>query len=163
MKISIGKYPKKDGEQKKSIRIDPWDTWSMDRTLADIIHPMLKQLRKTQHGAPMTDDEDVPEHLRSTAAKPKENDWDVDEFHFKRWDWIMKEMIWTFGEHAKDRDPNFWIKKPKYKRVPVEGKDWSELVSVDPGVYDEAKAKAYWERKKNGFRLFGKYYQNLWD
>jgi hypothetical protein len=163
MKISIGKYPKKDGEQKKSIRIDPWDTWSMDHTLADIIHPMLKQLRKTQHGAPMTDDEDAPEHLRSTAAKPKENDWDVDSNHFKRWDWIMKEMIWTFGEHAKDRDPNFWIKKPKYKRVPVEGKDWEELVNTDPGIYDEAKAKAYWERKKNGFRLFGKYYQNLWD
>jgi hypothetical protein len=162
MKISIGKYPK-NGKQKKSIRIDPWDTWSMDHTLADIIHPMLKQLRKTNHGAPCTDDEDVPEHLRSTAAKPKENDWDVDEFHFKRWDWIMKEMIWTFGEHAKDREPNFWIKKPKYKRVPVEGKDWEELVTVDNGEFDDDKAKAYWERKKNGFRLFGKYYQNLWD
>lgn len=162
MKISIGKYPKK-GEQKKSIRIDPWDTWSMDHTLADIIHPMLKQLRKTQHGAPCTDDEDVPEHLRSTAAKPKENDWDIDEFHFKRWDWIMKEMIWTFGEHAKDREPNFWIKRPKYKRVPKEGQDWSELVTVDAGVFDEEKAKAYWARKKNGFRLFGKYYCNLWD
>ncbi len=117
MKISIGKYPKKDGEQKKSIRIDPWDTWSMDHTLADIILPMLKQLRKTQHGAPCTDDEDVPEHLRSTNAKPKKNSWDVDEFHFKRWDWIMKEMIWTFNEHAKDREPNFWIKKPKHKYV----------------------------------------------
>ncbi|MGA0857839.1 MAG: hypothetical protein ACO3P3_06720, partial [Candidatus Nanopelagicales bacterium] len=121
MKISIGKYPKKDGKQKKSIRIDPWDTWSMDHTLADIILPMLKQLRKTQHGAPCTDDEDAPEHLRSTAAKPKKNVWDVDEFHFKRWDWIMKEMIWAFGEHAKDREPNFWIKKPKNKWVDVEG------------------------------------------
>ena len=162
MKISIGKYPK-NGKQKKSIRIDPWDTWSMDHTLSDIILPMLKQLRKTQQGAPMTDDEDVPEHLRSTAAKPKKNDWDTDEFHFKRWDWIMKEMIWTFNEHSKDRDPNFWIKKPKYKWVEKEGTDHSEMVTVKEGVFDEAKAKAYWERKKNGFRLFGKYYQNLWD
>ena len=162
MKISIGKYPKK-GEQKKSIRIDPWDTWSMDHTLADIILPMLKQLRKTQHGAPMTDDEDVPEHLRSTNAKPKENDWDTDEFHFKRWDWIMKEMIWAFNEHAKDRDPNFCLVKPKYKRVKKEGEDWCELVTVREGVYDMVKMKAYHERKKNAFRLFGKYYQNLWD
>jgi len=162
MRILIGKYPDfENGE--RFIRIDPWDTWSMDHTLADIILPMLRQLRKTQHGAPMTDDEDVPEHLRSTAAKPKKNDWDIDEFHFKRWDWIMKEMIWTFGEHSKDREPNFWIKKPKHKRVSVEGKDWQELVNTDPGVYDDEKAKAYWERKKNGFRLFGKYYQNLWD
>jgi hypothetical protein len=162
MKVVIGKYPK-NGNQKKSIRIDPWDTWSMDSTLADIILPMLKQLRKTQHGAPCTDDEDAPEHLRSTAAKPKKNDWDIDEFHFKRWDWIMKEMIWTFNEHAKDRDPDFWIKKPKYKWVEKEGTDHSEMVIVKEGVFDEAKAKAYWERKKNGFRLFGKYYMNLWD
>ncbi len=48
MKVSIGKYPKK-GEQKISVRIDPWDTWSMDRTLALIVHPMLKQLHKTNH------------------------------------------------------------------------------------------------------------------
>jgi hypothetical protein len=162
MKVIIGKYPK-NGNQKKSIRIDPWDTWSMDHTLADLIHPMLKQLRKTQHGAPCTDDEDAPEHLRSTAAKPKKNDWDTDEFHFKRWDWIMKEMIWAFNEHAKDREPNFWIKKPKYKWVEKEGTDHSEMVIVKEGVFDEAKAKAYWERKKNGFRLFGKYYMNLWD
>ena len=162
MKVVIGKYPK-NGNQKKSIRIDPWDTWSMDSTLADIILPMLKQLRKTQHGAPCTDDEDAPEHLRSTAAKPKKNDWDIDEFHFKRWDWIMKEMIWTFNEHAKDRDPDFWIKKPKYKWVEKEGTDHSEMVTVKEGVFDEAKAKAYWKRKKNGFRLFGKYYMNLWD
>jgi hypothetical protein len=162
MKISIGKYPNK-GKQKKSIKIDPWDTWNMDHTLADIIHPMLKQLRKTAHGAPCTDDEDVPEHLRSTAAKPKKNDWDTDEFHFKRWDWIMKEMIWAFGEHSKDREPNFWIKRPKYKWVKVEGSDHSEMVTVTNGEYDDEKYKSYYDRKKNGFRLFGKYYCNLWD
>ena len=58
MKISIGKYPKK-GDQKKSIKIDPWDTWNMAHTLADIIYPMLKQLRKTNMGAPYTDDDDA--------------------------------------------------------------------------------------------------------
>ena len=162
MKVSIGKYPKK-GEQKISVKIDPWDTWSMDRNLALIIHPMLKQLFKSKQGAPYTDDEDVPEHLRSTNAKPKEEDYDVDEFHFKRWDWIMKEMIWAFGELAKDRDPNFWIKKPKHAYKKVEGKDWTELVTIDPGKYDDVKAKAYCNRKKNAFRLFGKYYENLWD
>ncbi len=162
MKISIGKYPKK-GEQKVSIRIDPWDTWSMDRTLALIVHPMLKQLKKTTHGAPCTDDDDVPEHLRSTNAKPKKNDWDTDEFHFKRWDWIMKEMIWAFGELARDRDPNFCIKKGKYKWVQKEGEDWSEMVTLVEPVYDMEKMKAYHTRKKNAFRLFGKYYENLWD
>jgi len=73
----------------------------MDRTLALIVHPMLKQLNKSKHGAPFTDDEDVPENLRSTNAKPKKNEWDTDSNHFKRWDWIMKEMIWVFGELAR--------------------------------------------------------------
>ena len=162
MKISIGKYPKK-GEQKKSIRIDPWDTWDMAHTLADIVYPMLKQLKKTQQGAPYTHDEDVPEHLRSTNAKPKKNEWDPDSNHFKRWNWIMGEMIWAFGELAKDREPNFFIKQPKYKFVNVEDKDWTEMVTVKEGVYDHARAKAYQDRKNNAFRLFGKYYENLWD
>lgn len=162
MKVTIGKYPK-NGNQKVSVRIDPWDTWSMDHTLAHIILPMLKQLLKTNHGAPYTDDDDVPEELRSHNSKPKKNDWDIDSNHFKRWKWIMREMIWAFNEHAKDREPNFCIKKPKYKRVKKEGTDFYELVVVREGVYDTEKAKAYHQRKKNAFRLFGKYYENLWD
>lgn len=162
MKISIGKYPKK-GEQKKSIKIDPWDTWSMDHTLALIIHPMLKQLFKSKQGAPYTEDEDVPEHLRSTNAKPKKNDWDIDSNHFKRWHWILKEMIWAFGELAKDREPSFLIKKGKFKTIKKEGQEWSELVTLVEPVYDMEKMKAYHARKKNAFRLFGKYYENLWD
>ena len=30
-------------------------------------------------------------------------------------------------------------------------------------VYDWEGRKAYQERISNGFRLFGKYYENLWD
>jgi len=153
LKVSIGKYPKKDGKQKVSVRIDPWDTWSMDATLALIVHPMLKQLKKTKHGAPYVDDEDVPEHLRTSAAKPKKNDWDVDEFHFKRWDWVLSEIIWAFGEEVKDKEPNFWIEKPK----------WNKDGIVKSGTLDKEKMDKYFGRKKNAFRLFGKYYENLWD
>jgi hypothetical protein len=59
------------------VKIDRWDTWSMDHTLAEIILPMLKQLNETKHGAPHTDDEDVPEYLRSYMAQPKENEWEL--------------------------------------------------------------------------------------
>jgi hypothetical protein len=164
VKISIGNYPKDPKKtQKKSIRIDPWDTWNTAHTLADIIYPMLKQLKKTQMGAPFTDDEDVPEHLRSTAAKPKKNEWDTDEFHFKRWNWILGEMIWAFGELAKDRDPDFCLVTPKFKWVKKEGQEWSEMVTIREGKYDIEKQKAYQARKNNAFRLFGKYYENLWD
>jgi hypothetical protein len=52
------------------VKIDRWDTWSMDSTLADIILPMLKQLKKTNHGAPYVDDEDVPYELKSINDSP---------------------------------------------------------------------------------------------
>ncbi len=61
------------------VKIDKWDTWSMDHTLSIIVLPMLKQLQETKHGSPLIDDEDVPENLRSTAAPPKENEWDTDD------------------------------------------------------------------------------------
>jgi len=79
------------------IKIDKYDTWSMDHTLAMIVLPMLKQLQATKHGAPGVDDEDVPEglNLRSTEAPPKENEWDTDENWHKRWDWVMDEMIFA--------------------------------------------------------------------
>ena len=131
MKVSIGRYPKDSNkEQKISVKIDPWDTWSMDVTLAHIIVPMLKQLKETKHGAPHVDDEDVPEHLRKSAAPPTENDWDTDDNYFKRWDWVMDEMIFAF----------------------------------------ESKQNCTWTEKYvnqvriiNGLRLFGKYYEGLWD
>ena len=37
------------------VKIDEWDTWSMDSTLADIILPMLKQLRASKHGSGYVD------------------------------------------------------------------------------------------------------------
>lgn len=48
MKAYIGRYPKGDKERKISIRIDPWDVWNMDHTLALIIVPMLKKTQGRQ-------------------------------------------------------------------------------------------------------------------
>jgi hypothetical protein len=84
------------------IRIDRYDTWSMDHTLADIILPMLKQLNATKHGAPHVDDADVPEYLRSHMAQPKEHEWDTDSLWHMRWDWVLAEMIWAFEQKVKD-------------------------------------------------------------
>ena len=98
MKIRL---PDPNKEKKGYIKIEPWDTWSMEYTLAKIIYPMLKQLKKTGHGTPITNFEDVPEELRPTEIL--EDQWDTDSLFFKRWDWIMDEMIWAFREVAKGR------------------------------------------------------------
>lgn len=86
------------------VRIDDHDLWSLDHSLALIIHPALIKLKAAKHGAPYVDDEDVPDNLKTSAAPATEHEWDVDENFFLRWDWVMDEMIWTFDELSKD-DP----------------------------------------------------------
>jgi hypothetical protein len=142
------------------VKIDRWDTWSMDHTLANIILPMLKQLDKTKHGAPYTDDDDAPEYLRSYMAQPKENEWDTDSLHFMRWDWILAEMIWAFEQELKDDDESQFFDDSECGDL-KDIKDWNERISKVK--VDNAGLEAHQKRKANGFRLFGRYYQNLWD
>jgi hypothetical protein len=157
------------------VKIDRWDTWSMDHTLSYIILPMLKQLRDTKHGAPHVDDEDVPEELKSTTAPPKENEWDTDDNHFKRWDYVLDEMIFAF-EHKVDDSWEDAYRSGDFDTiwVPVD-KDGNEVAKGEHKYYqmkdgpnhtykcDYDGIKIVQDRMTNGFRLFGKYYQGLWD
>jgi hypothetical protein len=126
-------------ERKKrnvKIHIDNYDVWSADHTLSLITVPMLKKLKEIKHGSGWVDDEDVPEELRSSAAPPKQNEWDTDDNFHKRWDWVLDEMIWAHEQIIDEED--------KY-------------------ISDKEASEAYQARISNGLRLFGKYYQNLWD
>jgi len=145
----------------KYVKIDRWDTWSMDHTLAHIILPMLKQLNETKHGAPYTEDDDVPEYLRSHMAQPKENEWDTDSLHFMRWDWILAEMIWAFEQELKDDDEHQFFDDSECgdEKFPWD-KDGQYVSKIK---VDNEGLEAHQKRKANGFKLFGKYYQNLWD
>ena len=72
MFVRLGRYANEEDdletfERDKDIVIHPYDTWSMDHTLALIIVPMLKQLKETKHGAPNVDASDVPMYLKSFA------------------------------------------------------------------------------------------------
>lgn len=153
MKVYIGKYPKNPNKERKVfIQIDPWDTWNMDTTLALIIVPMLKQLRIGKDGgAPNVDDEDVPENLRKSSAPPVK-DWETDDNHFKRWDWVLDEMIFAFESKLTDWQDQFWNTPP----VSTEN-DINPILGCDA-----AGINAYADRMENGFRLFGKYYSGLW-
>ena len=153
------------------VKIDYWDTWSMDHTLGQIALPMLKQLKEKKHGAPFVDDEDVPDELKSTSAPAKENEWDTDDNHFKRWDWAMDEMIFAFEHHLnKEWEEAYRSGEFDQKSVACE---WYEngkpkMFKLEEGPNHTYKAdyegmKVVEDRIKNGFRLFGKYYQALWD
>ena len=132
-------------DRKVKVRIDPYDTWSMDHTLGLIIVPMLKQLKATKHGSPSVSDADVPEELRSTSV-PAVKDYDIDDNYHKRWDWVMDEMIWAFEQTIDETSDDHFFDR-----------------SVEPCVYDKDGHRAHMQRIENGIQLFGKYYQGLWD
>jgi hypothetical protein len=157
-------------EHTVKIRIDKYDTWGMDSTLAMIVVPMLKQLKETKHGAPLVDDKDVPVELRSTSAPPKKEKHDIDDNHFKRWDWVLDEMIWAFEQKNIDWESQYFSGEHDIKMVPCEfdedGKP--KMYKMEKGPKDTSKfdRKAFLKHRKrmaNGFRLFGKYYNGLWD
>lgn len=123
------------------IKIDRYDTWSADCTMALIIYPMLVQYQKKMNGSPFTDDEDVPESLRSTHSKPFNPDnGDIDDFHQARWEWIVNEMVWAFEQIVDDDNESQFF---------VNG-------------YDHEACKAHHERINRGTTLFGKYFRGLW-
>ena len=139
-------------KRKVKIKLHGYDTYNLDYTLSLIILPLLKQLKQTQHGAPLVADRDVPKNLRSTSAPPKKKEHDVDANYFKRWEWVLDEMIFAFESKAADDEAQFKIiesgKKTKSGRLSKE---------------TLRQLQEHTNRVSNGFRLFGVYYQGLWD
>lgn len=165
-------------KRKINVRIDNYDVWGADHTLGLIIAPTLKKLKEIQHGYPHVDNEDVPQELRfeSTEAQ-QDSKWDgsVDDKHEARWAWVLDEMIWTFEQYADpDEGENQFHHNPDQLDMvftPLE--DNPKLSSLDFNHQKDPSKPAYWrddeglkrhhERKKNGLRLFAKYYDSLWD
>jgi hypothetical protein len=165
-------------ERKVDIKIDKYDTWGMDSTLALIIHPMLIQLKETKHGSPCVADKDVPKKLRSTSApKLSQDDIDcgaTDDLFFKRWDWVLDEMIWAFEQHTSDWEDQYHTGVIDFVHTPVDidgnevPKEDAKFFRTDKGpkdthVFDKKGWTAHHKRMQNGFTLFGKYFTGLWD
>ena len=169
--------------QIRYVKIDNYDTWNMDSTLAHIILPMLKQLKATKHGFPHVDLDDVPEHMRTITTE----DWDpqrtfdfykedpnVGEPHFgeyanihDRWNYVLDEMIFAF-EHLIDDSWENEFSSGVMDHIFVPCPDNPKLSTMENGpnhtyVCDYDGLFKVHSRMDNGFRLFGKYYRGLWD
>ena len=163
-------------EQKVSVKIDRWDTWNMDHTLAHIVVPMLKQLKDNKHGAPWVDKEDTPGALWPNEAEEElyKQNGQTDIHFFARWDYVMDEMIFAFESKLEDWEEQFYSGEHNRITVPVD-ESGNEVAKEDAKYYEWHKGpsdtfdidmegrQAYQERISNGFRLFGKYYESLWD
>jgi hypothetical protein len=119
------------------VKIDRWDVWNMDRTMAYIILPLLRKVQDEKQGSPFVDDVDVPLLIRSTSAKPltkKQIDCgEIDEFFHNRWSYVIGEMIFAF-----------------------------ESYQIEDNFKTNQERENHQNRINNGFKLFGKYYMCLW-
>ena len=144
------------------VKIDKWDTWSMDSTLTPIILPMLKQLKKDKHGAPHVDNEDVPPALRNRKVS---KNGETDKNYFKRWDYVMDQMIFSFTELNKpDWTDQFYTGKIDHIWVDLPNGN----IELKKGPkhtlkFDKKGHAKHYARIQNGLKLFGKYYMALWD
>jgi len=89
MKVYIGPYTKKKIIR---VRIDDYDVWSLDYTLALIITPALKYYRKYHHGSPH-----MKEFFDEKTGKT------LPGLH-KKWDEIIDKMVWSFEAILRDDD-----------------------------------------------------------
>lgn len=156
--------------RKIKVRIDEYDCWSADHTLALVISPTLKLFRAQIKSAPSVDDEDVPDDLKSTSAPPlteeEKNTGHTDENWFKRWDWVVGEMSWSFEQSTRTYwESDFHSGKSDAKFVKIEGSENYEMITGPNDTFkiDIDGMKAHRERMANGRRLFAKYYESLWS
>ena len=116
------------------VKVDRYDIYSLDCTLAKVITPALRAFIKSTSGSAYIDIWDVPEELRPTSEELAQigGIGIHDSKHEARWNWVLGEMLFAF-EHMSSDDT---------------GEDY---------VDDEVDA-----RIANGLVLFGKYYRALW-
>lgn len=169
-----------NSKRKVDIKIHQYDTWSMDATLALIILPMLKQLKNNQHGSAFVELEDVPEYMRTTNTEDYDYQTTFDFYNDEndkqkcvcdvhtRWNWVLNEMIWAFEQLQPDNDweSKYWITKPQLdldEREEDKGKEVTPVRWKVEGECDINGRNKHRERINNGLRLFGVYFNGLWD
>lgn len=151
------------------IRIDRYDTWSMDHTLAHIILPMLKQLKATKHGSPYVDQSDLPVELRLTKREQKvfdEGHWnknlkateeEIDaaskKFH-SQFDWVMDQMIWSFEQELNEDEGRQFYYDPYSPDEEIEDDPDDNIINEDGTTTKSASLfTKEWKRKMGKFNM----------
>lgn len=169
MKVDISYY--KAGKRKGQVRknhvvCSERDAYNADWTIAQMVLPLLLQVKKDKQGAPFVDDVYVPEELRSTACAPKENEWDTDDNWFKRYDYVLDEIIFAMQEVANnyENEPYMYEKVREMSFGEIDPKTMTG--ELDTGLeiipHMEVLNKAYHARIQNGLMLFGVFFTSLW-
>ena len=180
MKVNLGKYPKGNSRRRVDVKIDYFDTWSLDHTLATIILPTLIQLKHTKHGVPSELIDRIGGDFDSNYVFDfiKEDDGQVFDQLCEQWDEILDKIIWSFLQLSieDEYDSKYhhgkmdisWEKLPdKLYPDPITGvkEPLYQMVDKNPSEhwYDSIGHQLHNDRVQEGLDLFGKYFRNMWD
>lgn len=171
MKVHIGPYRK---NRKVKVTIDRYDTFSLDATLAHVIHPALiafKEARLKMPGVPtafFTDEDPVDKTGNHTE--------EAMEAAEKRYVEFLDECIWVFGEYINGDagEEEFRKVKPEFEAMTADER-WAYSFNEEPsGIpnisrpyrathdYDREGIEKYHERKRLALENFGKHFQTFW-
>jgi hypothetical protein len=141
MKVNLGKYKKDGSNRTQKVTIEKWDTWSLDITLAYIIHPALVKFRA-----------EVESHPAETT--------------FKGWKTRLDKMVWSFGELVKDGswEDEYVSGEVDWIETKLENGNTSWKSGPKSTFKVDRKGMAAHNKKiQEGLDLFGKYYRHLWN
>lgn len=147
-------------ERKVYVKIDEYDTWNMYNTLALIILPMLKQFKMKKQGYPMIEIDEIPK-----SALPLDD-------HEGRWNWVLNEMIWAFKQLQPDYDweSQYYSGEADFYFTPYKTDENGKVTmyQMETGPNDTFKMneegiRIHQERIDKGLKMFGKYFQHLWQ
>lgn len=179
MKVKTTKYPKyrwyhrvlriENSDKKFKIKVGKND-WDVDRILSHIIPPLVRNLKKIQHGSPIgIDDTDLPEELRLNREPGWIDDYYDDLLH-RQWDWILDKIVWGFKQTQND-----WSEEFCNGEIDLSFKDVGEpdnngnkkmVIVYGPNhtfKRDDEGIKKRQEEIEKARRLFAKYFDFLVD
>ena len=179
MKVNIGPYPKGEASRKINVKIDRYDTWGLDHTLACVILPALIQIRDNKHGVPSEFVQRVGGDFDNNLVFDfiKEDDNEVFDALCNKWNETLDKMIWSFLQLSieDDYDNQYhhgkmetdWVESDHTYTDPITGKVEKTYQMIDKNPdghwYDSVGHQLHEDRIQEGLDLFAKYYRSLWD
>lgn len=160
------------------VKLHGYDSWNVDSTIAIIALPLLKQFRDNKQAFSSVDLEDLPPHLQRTTTEEYDDQMTFDFYRIpdvyaadimeEQWKWVLDEIIWAFEQLQPDCNwqEQYWITHPKMDMKKYPEDEGLTVIPVRWEIKGECDTKGMMDHQSritNGLKLFGKYYQGLWD
>ena len=152
--------------RKIKVKIDDYDVWSLDSTLAYIIIPALNKIKDDKHGTPLLDVySQTSESSQGSFDFYANDDYMASDENSRQWQEILDKMIWAFEQINEDWEDQYTIVNPEidFTKYPEdEGKMVVPLRWKVKGEIDWEGRLQHMKKIEEGLALFGEYYQTLW-